>query len=110
MVISDGLPHIIVTFPQTGSVFAKLGLSPSQVALAVFSLLAFIATLFAFIFIGIGAFAVPGGFTASINSILPIAAGTGASKSSADPGTAAKEDGGVDELLDEVQDESNEVD
>ena len=60
---------------------------------------------FTFIFFGILAFATPGAFESSINSLLPVLSGVGADK-----GTGDNEEEGDDEklkeMLDNVMDET----
>ena len=64
---------------RTGAVLDKLGLSPNNITIAVISMVVILMFLLAFIFAGIAAFATPGGFTSSINSIFPVLSGAGAS-------------------------------
>lgn len=90
---------------QSESVLVRLKLSPAKAAGVVISLLLFISVLFGFIFAGIGAFATPGGFSASVNSLFPVAAGGGASKGSTDPSEVEKNDAGIEGELDAVVEE-----
>lgn len=53
----------------------KLGLSSGRVALILLGVFLVLALLFAFILLGVIAFTTAGGFSASVNSLLPISAG-----------------------------------
>lgn len=59
----------------------KLGISPALLALALGTLIIILILLFVFIFLGINAFTVGGTFGSIINSLIPMAAATGASGS-----------------------------
>ena len=59
----------------------KLGISPGLLAIALGTLALILILLFIFIFLGIKAFAIGGTFGAIINSIIPMAAASGASNS-----------------------------
>jgi len=62
------------------SVMEKMGLSSDQILKAVALLTVALLLLFTFIFLGIGAFFTAGGFSAAVNSLLPVAGGVGATK------------------------------
>lgn len=59
----------------------SLGISSTMLSLALIYLSIILLLLFAFIFVGIEAFALGGSFGAIINSLIPIASGAGASGS-----------------------------
>ncbi len=70
---------------KSDKVLESMGFGPKTLAMIVGSLFFLMLILFGFIFAGIFAFATPGGFSASINSIFPMLAGGGSSQASGGP-------------------------
>ena len=86
---------------QSENVLQTMGLGPENLAKILCFVVLVLLLLFVFIFMGIIAFTTPGGFTSSVNSILPVLAGAGASKSQEAP--SKKEDMPQEELAGAVE-------
>lgn len=99
---SDEFEKAVDKFDEETSndVLAMMGLSSKHVMIAVGMLVVILLLAFTFIFLGILAFATPGAFESSINSLLPVLSGVGASK-----GTEEDVDDGDNEKLTELLDE-----
>lgn len=79
---------------------ANLGLSIADLVRAFITSIVILILLFVFIFISINAFAHPTTFSSVTNSILPIIAGVGASKSGAKKGE--EDDGQYEDEVDNI--------
>ena len=84
----------------------KLGLGEKQIAAIVGAMACMLGFFFAFIFTGIAAFATPGGFSSSINSIFPVLGGSGSSAAAGGaPEESQRTDNMIEDALNEVLEE-----